>query len=188
MLEWIGDAEGAARGHILRQRALTRELFELVDRKAVFDAWIALKAGVTCQAVSNWRRGVNVPDMRRTALLRAVLRELRRMPDPVPKPVWVAPSSEEIFWTKVRKTSRCWLWTARRGHGGYGITKFRGKRTYAHRVALEIAGVDVPPGHCVCHVCANRHCVRPEHLVVRTMGEATRAARRKRRCRATSRL
>lgn len=69
------------------------------------------------------------------------------------------------FWPKVDKSGgpeACWPWTASRNleRGGYG--QFGCER--AHRVALELSGVDVPTGAHVLHSCDNPPCCNPTHL------------------------
>ena len=73
------------------------------------------------------------------------------------------------FWSKVVKTSTCWLWTAAQNGAGYGYfrtgsTKDGSRRNVlAHRWAFEAANGRSPKGQ-VDHLCRVRHCVRPSHL------------------------
>lgn len=78
---------------------------------------------------------------------------------------------ETRFWIKVDKSGgedACWFWTGNKNRGGYG--KFRdadsGKSVPAHRVALQLNGVNVPSGRFVLHHCDTPSCVRPDHLYV----------------------
>ena len=73
----------------------------------------------------------------------------------------------ERFWTKVDRSGDCWLWTAALTAAGYGSFRLGGRArpaSYAHRLAYEIAGGEIPEGHHIDHRCHNRRCVRPEHL------------------------
>ena len=69
----------------------------------------------------------------------------------------------KAFWEKVDRSGECWLWTGAKSAGGYGQLRIAGKTLYAHRLVLEMNGVDVS-GRSVDHRCSTRACVRPEHL------------------------
>lgn len=73
-------------------------------------------------------------------------------------------TAEERFWTKVRKTSGCWLWTAGKRGGGYGSFYLDGRNRAAHRVSYEWANGPIPADLVVDHVCRTPACVRPDHL------------------------
>lgn len=79
-----------------------------------------------------------------------------------------ATSIAEKFKTKVHKTASCWLWTSSKNTKGYGQLSHGGKHLMAHKVALELAGTQIPSGMVVDHVCRNRACVNPDHLRVVT--------------------
>lgn len=70
---------------------------------------------------------------------------------------------EPRFWAKVDKSGECWLWTAAK-RNSYGVFSIDGRLYSAHRVSLLIAGVDIPDGLDVDHICRDRSCVNPKHL------------------------
>lgn len=82
------------------------------------------------------------------------------------------PPLAERFWAKVdvRGANDCWPWTGSRDTAGYGrIARSRsdetgGRQELAHRVSLELAGVEITPGQYVLHSCDNPPCVNPRHL------------------------
>lgn len=80
-------------------------------------------------------------------------------------------SLEARFWAKVDKRGPddCWLWTAATTHG-HGILWTGGKpyQKLAHVVALQLAGVEVPEGMVVDHMCRVRLCMNARHLRVVT--------------------
>lgn len=72
---------------------------------------------------------------------------------------------------------RCTEWTGEISPAGYGIITHRpsGKiKKLAHRVALQIGGVEIPAGMVVDHLCRNRRCVNRSHLEIVTNEENLR--------------
>ena len=57
----------------------------------------------------------------------------------------------------------CFVWQGRRDTHGYGQVKHG--RQQAHRAAYEEVLGTIPPGNILHHLCENRLCVRPSHLV-----------------------
>jgi hypothetical protein len=90
------------------------------------------------------------------------------------------------FWSKVKKTETCWLWTGacKGGKWPYGIlgTPVKGAAPEsAHRVSWELHYGPIPAEMKVLHRCDNPPCVNPEHLFLGTMKDNTQDMLQKRR-------
>lgn len=75
------------------------------------------------------------------------------------------------FWDRVADSveSECWVWTGCTTYHGYGrLAGGPESRTHlgAHRVSYELHVGEIPDNHHAHHVCGNKGCVNPEHLVV----------------------
>jgi hypothetical protein len=81
---------------------------------------------------------------------------------------------EERFWSKVRKTETCWLWTGGKTTAGYGHIWDGSKVVYAHRLAYEWFVSPIPESLTIDHLCRVPACVNPSHLEPVTIGENTR--------------
>lgn len=76
---------------------------------------------------------------------------------------WGDPVSR--FWSRVDKSGDCWLWTGCTGRTSpYGLVRWGGVQTCAHRVAYVLSGGKFSNGPFVLHKCDNPLCCRPEHL------------------------
>lgn len=77
------------------------------------------------------------------------------------------------FWSKVDRPSpeSCWPWTASLTKSGYGQFGLDRGVVRAHRIALEFATGKSVDGHVVRHLCDNKSCCNPAHLVMGTHSE-----------------
>src|SRR5713101_4375739 len=85
------------------------------------------------------------------------------------------------FWSYVKKTQSCWIWTgSRTGTSGYGKCSVgNGKEVSAHRRSWELENGEIPKGLWVLHHCDNKICVNPSHLFLGTRSDNMKDAVKK---------
>lgn len=62
-------------------------------------------------------------------------------------------------------SSPCWIFTGRIDSDGYGEVKFRGSKRFAHRIALAWKVGCAPARRDTEHLCKQRACCNPAHIV-----------------------
>ena len=74
----------------------------------------------------------------------------------------------ERFWSKVERSSGCWIWLSATFYG-FGLFGNNGRMHPAHRIAYELCFKMPIPKHLVLdHLCRNPLCVNPLHLQIVT--------------------
>ena len=67
--------------------------------------------------------------------------------------------------------SGCWEWQASRDNNGYGQFSYNGKNHKASRWIYSVLVDDISEKEEVHHLCENRPCVNPSHLVALTQSK-----------------
>lgn len=70
---------------------------------------------------------------------------------------------EERFWSKVRRTKTCWLWTGAINQAGYGNFYIKGKYVSAHRARWFLKHRHFSAEQ-ILHKCDTPNCIRISHL------------------------
>lgn len=92
----------------------------------------------------------------------------------------------ERFWAQVDRSGgqdTCWNWIGPVRADGYGVFNLGMRSELAHRLALDLSGIQIPPGNVAIQICRNRLCcnAHPNHLRVVTRSEhMTRRSRLRR--------
>lgn len=74
---------------------------------------------------------------------------------------------QDRFWGKVikRGSHECWEFTGALNENGYGQFAYNGKSMGAHRIAYMLSIGEQKKGFVIMHICDNRKCCNPNHLL-----------------------
>ena len=71
----------------------------------------------------------------------------------------------------INEQTGCMEWTGSITNGGYGVVRYKGRLTVAHRAFWVFMGNPDPEGKDLDHLCRNRCCINPDHLEPVTRAE-----------------
>ena len=70
----------------------------------------------------------------------------------------------DYFWSRLEKSTNCWLYQGFLDKSGYGYHNFCNKKWKAHRQAYFLTHGEFDSNFDVCHTCDNPPCCNPDHL------------------------
>lgn len=97
------------------------------------------------------------------------------------KPIGLDRRAIDRFWSKVSKSTGCWLWSGTLQQKGYGTLMVDNERHSVHRIAWTLHFGPIPHRLMVCHSCDVPSCVNPNHLFLGTNSDNMRDAAQKHR-------
>ncbi len=80
-------------------------------------------------------------------------------------------NTEKVFWSRVKKTSKCWFWLGTKWSTDYGTFTLNWQPWLVHRLAWTFRFGPIPHGMQVLHKCDVHSCVRPSHLFLGTQSD-----------------
>lgn len=91
--------------------------------------------------------------------------QARKGVDLTPVRNWLATPNERLERNSVRSPEGCRVWIGHIGVDGYGRTKFEGVTRLVHRIAYSLHNDDLEDHETINHLCGNRACSEPTHLI-----------------------
>lgn len=83
---------------------------------------------------------------------------------------------DRFFKKVVVNPNGCWDWIGAKswrenGGGFYGRINVDGVNVSAHRVSYMLHRGEIPDGMCVRHICDNKQCTNPDHLILGSISD-----------------